>query len=109
MEISLEDREKYISECCQVLFQQASVKDVVVINSAGNPVSSTLAPDVSIVHAGRVEEFIGKCNAALYAIDGTELDEVRIRTKKHEIYILPDQYGLTFVVTQTPLVETHLD
>lgn len=107
MEISLEEREKYISECCQTLFQQESVKDVVVINRAGNPVSSTLDPDVSIVHAGRVDEFIEKCNAALKLIDGTELDEVRIRTKKHELYILPDQYGLTFVVTQTPLVESH--
>lgn len=109
MEISLEDREKYINECCQVLYTQESVKDIVVINSVGNPVSSTLAADVSIVHAGRIVEFIGKCNAAIHAIDGTELDEVRIRTKKHEMYILPDEYGLTFVVTQTPLVETHAD
>lgn len=107
MEISLEDREKYISECCQLLFQQESVKDIVVINQAGNPVSSTLDPEVSIIHAGLVDEFIGKCNVALKTIDGTDLDEVRIKTKKHEIYILPDQYGLTFVVTQTPLVETH--
>lgn len=107
MEISLEDREKYISQCLELLFEQKSVKDIVVINRGGNPVSSTLDPEVSLIHAGLVDEFVGKCNAALSAIDGTELDEVRIKTKKHEIYILPDQYGLTFVVTQTPLVETH--
>lgn len=108
-DITFEDREKYITTCCEILLKQENVEDVVVINRLGNPVRSTLDPDVSLKYGGLVDELIKKCAAAVKAIDDSELDEIRVKTKKHELYILPDQYELTFAVTQTPLIEIHPD
>lgn len=106
---ALLERDKYIDMCVDLFLKQQNVQDVLVINEIGNPLRSTMDDDVSVKYAGMIDQLIGKSEAVVKEIDDTELEEIRIMTKKLEIFILPDQYRVSFVVSQVPIEENHPD
>lgn len=106
---ALLERDKYIDMCVDLFLKQPNVQDVLVINEIGNPLRSTMDDDVSVKYAGMIDQLIGKSEAVVKEIDDTELEEIRIMTKKCEIFILPDQYRVSFVVSQVPIEENHPD
>lgn len=75
--------------------------------STGNPVKSTMDPDVSVKYGGMIDELVVKSCAAVKAIDDTTVEEIRIKTTNNEVYILPDKFDLTFVIHQAPIEEEH--
>lgn len=101
------ERDKYIDMCVDLFLKQENVQDVLVINEIGNPLRSTMDDDVSIKYGGMIDQLIGKSTAVVKEIDDTELEEIRIMTKKYEIFVLPDQYQVRFVVSQVPIEEKH--
>lgn len=108
---ALIERDKYIDMCVDLFLKQQNVQDVLVINEIGNPLRSTMDEDVTVKYCGMIDQLIGKSVAVVKEIDGdgTELEEIRIMTKKYEIFVLPDQYQVSFVVSQVPIEEKHPD
>lgn len=106
---AFEERDKYIDLCVDLFLKQPNVQDVLVINDIGNPLRSTMDADISVKYGGMVDQLIGRSVAVVKEIDDSELEQIRIMTKKYEIFILPDQYQVSFVVNQTPIDENHPD
>lgn len=104
-----EERNRYIDLCVDLFLKQENVQDVLAINEIGNPIRSTMDPDVSIKYGGMIDQLIGKSLAVVKALDDTDLEQIRIITKKHEVFILPDLYNISFVVSQAPIEEEHLE
>mmetsp|Transcript_45881 Transcript_45881/g.52928 ORF Transcript_45881/g.52928 Transcript_45881/m.52928 type:complete len:99 (-) Transcript_45881:1327-1623(-) len=78
------------------------VKGIIVVDSEGMPIRSTLNPTETQKYAAALSELTLKARNTVRDLDTTnELTFLRIRSKKHEIMVAPDK-GYILIVIQVP-------
>lgn len=95
-----------VEETFKRLQSHKGVIGVIIINSDGIAIRSTLENDLTVQYAALMSQFTVKARAVVRNMDpDNDLKFVRIRSKKHEIMIAPEfektrEYYL--VVVQDP-------
>jgi len=91
-----------VEESFKRLLSHKGVLGLVVINSDGIPIKSTLDNALSVQYAGHMQLLVDKARTMIKDFDSNnDLSFIRLRTKKHELLIAPDkEYAL--IVIQTP-------
>jgi dynein light chain roadblock-type len=95
-----------VEETFKRLQSHKGVLGVIIINSDGIAIRSTLDNDLTVQYAALMSQFTVKARAVVKNMDpDNDLKFVRIRSKKHEIMIAPEfektrEYYL--VVVQDP-------
>ncbi|KAH8280228.1 hypothetical protein KR018_000362, partial [Drosophila ironensis] len=91
---------RYVEEAFAQIKARRNVRDIVILNDAGNPVKSTLAQDEAVQVAGLFQAIRGKFERGMSKIDPTdELLMLRVRTKTNEVLLVPDS-KITVLVVQ---------
>jgi len=92
-----------VEESMKRLLSHKGVIGLVVINSDGIPIKSTLDNALSIEYAGQIQLLVEKARSMIKDMDSTnDLTFVRLRSKKHEVLVAPDkEYAL--IVIQNPV------
>ncbi|KAJ0068506.1 hypothetical protein NL108_008889 [Boleophthalmus pectinirostris] len=101
--------------CKAVLFSQAEVEEtlkriqsqkgvqgIVIANSEGIPIKSTLDNTSTVQYAGLIHQLLLKARSTVRDIDPqNDLTFLRVRSKKNEIMIAPDK-DYFLIVIQNP-------
>lgn len=91
-----------IEETLKRIQSHRGVAGVVVINSEGIPIKTTLDNQTTVQYAGLVSQLVDKAKSVVREIDATnDLTFLRLRSKKNEIMIAPDKQ-FVLIVIQTP-------
>ncbi|KAI3387444.1 hypothetical protein SNEBB_004350 [Seison nebaliae] len=76
---------------------------VVIANSEGVPIRTTLDNSSAVQHAALLQRLTSKARSAIRELDPqNDLCFIRLRSKKHEIVIAPDK-DYMLIVLQTPI------
>eukprot|EP00158_Paraphelidium_tribonemae_P000355 Partr_v1_DN21763_c0_g1_i1_m7619 putative Dynein, light chain len=92
-----------VEETLKRLQSHKGVQGIIIVNHDGIPIRSTLADQaLTTQYAALISQLAGKTRLAVRELDSSnDLSFLRVRTKKHEIMIAPDQDYLLIVI-QTP-------
>lgn len=84
----------------ELIKERKNVRDVVILNDAGNPVKSTMDRDDAVQFSGLFQAIRGRLERGMAKIDPTdELLMLRVRTKTNEVLLVPDS-KITVLVLQ---------
>ncbi|XP_074868069.1 dynein light chain roadblock-type 1 [Carettochelys insculpta] len=91
-----------VEETLKRIQSQKGVQGIIVVNSEGIPIKSTLDNSTTVQYAGLMHSFIMKARSTVRDIDPqNDLTFLRIRSKKNEIMIAPDK-DYFLIVIQNP-------
>ena len=94
-----------VEETLKRINSHKGVQGIVIVNTEGIPIRSTLEPAEATRHAALLMMLSMKARAAVRELDGmNDLTFLRIRTKKHEILVAPEK-DFTLIVVQNPFSE----
>ena len=97
-----------IEETLNRIKTHKGVVGVVIVNSDGIPIRSTLDQKTTLQYSAIISQLTGKARSAIRDLDPqNDLTFLRIRSQKHEILISPDK-DYTLVVIQDPSAEQQL-
>ncbi|KAI8353626.1 hypothetical protein EDC96DRAFT_609916 [Choanephora cucurbitarum] len=92
-----------VDETLKRISGKKGVKAVVIINNEGQTIRSTLDKDLSKKYGQLISGLVQQARTMVTTLDDqNDLTFLRIRTKKHEIMVAPDQDYL-LVVVQNPV------
>uniref|UniRef100_A0AAX7VCR2 Dynein light chain roadblock n=1 Tax=Astatotilapia calliptera TaxID=8154 RepID=A0AAX7VCR2_ASTCA len=78
------------------------VQGIIVANSEGIPIKSTLDNSSTVQYAGLIHQLVMKARSTIRDIDPqNDLTFMRVRSKKNEIMIAPDK-DFFLIVIQNP-------
>ena len=81
------------------------VEGILIVNSEGQILKSTLTPEQSAEHAALLSQLASKARSIVRTLDSSnDLSFLRIRSKKNEILVAPDKDFLLIVI-QNPHAE----
>nr|XP_043880226.1 dynein light chain roadblock-type 1 [Solea senegalensis] len=81
---------------------QKGVQGIIVVNSEGIPIKSTLDNSTTVQYAGLIHQLVTKARSTVRDLDPqNDLTFLRIRSKKNEIMIAPDK-DYFLIVIQNP-------
>uniref|UniRef100_A0A669DWM8 Dynein light chain roadblock n=2 Tax=Oreochromis TaxID=8139 RepID=A0A669DWM8_ORENI len=81
---------------------QKGVQGIIVANSEGIPIKSTLDNSSTVQYAGLIHQLVMKARSTIRDIDPqNDLTFMRVRSKKNEIMIAPDK-DFFLIVIQNP-------
>uniref|UniRef100_A0A8C3MFG0 Uncharacterized protein n=1 Tax=Geospiza parvula TaxID=87175 RepID=A0A8C3MFG0_GEOPR len=79
-----------VEETLKRIQSQKGVQGIIVVNSEGIPIKSTIDNSTTIQYAGLMHSFIMKARSTVRDIDPqNDLTFLRIRSKKNEIMVAP--------------------
>ncbi|KAI8373057.1 uncharacterized protein BYT42DRAFT_579045 [Radiomyces spectabilis] len=88
-----------IDETLKRLSGRKGVKGVVILNGEGQAIRSTLDQDLTKQYGQLISKLVQQAQSTVTQLDDqNELTFLRVRTKKHEIMIAPDNEYLLIVV-----------
>eukprot|EP01114_Cavostelium_apophysatum_P012500 TRINITY_DN2809_c0_g1_i1.p1 TRINITY_DN2809_c0_g1~~TRINITY_DN2809_c0_g1_i1.p1 ORF type:complete len:103 (-),score=13.82 TRINITY_DN2809_c0_g1_i1:13-321(-) len=88
-----------IEETIKRIQSHRGVLGVVVVNSAGVPIRTTLDNELTAKYSGLLTQLSAKARSVVRELDTTnDLTFLRIRSKKHEIMVAPDKDYLLIVI-----------
>ncbi|XP_072206248.1 dynein light chain roadblock-type 1 [Excalfactoria chinensis] len=91
-----------VEETLKRIQSQKGVQGIIVVNSEGIPIKSTMDNTTTIQYAGLMHSFIMKARSTVRDIDPqNDLTFLRIRSKKNEIMVAPDK-DYFLIVIQNP-------
>ncbi|XP_045193597.2 dynein light chain roadblock-type 2 isoform X2 [Mercenaria mercenaria] len=91
-----------VEETIKRITGHKGVIGVIVVNSEGIPIRTTLDNSTTVQYAGLIHHLTSKARSTVRDIDPqNDLTFLRIRSKKHEIMIAPDKEYLLIVI-QSP-------
>ncbi|XP_064467214.1 dynein light chain roadblock-type 2-like [Ornithodoros turicata] len=91
-----------VEETLQRLKAQKGVVGVIVANSAGAPIKTTLDNATTTQYASLISQLTEKTRTTVRDLDpSNDLTFLRIRTKKHEVMVSSDK-GYLLIVLQNP-------
>ncbi|XP_050773448.1 dynein light chain roadblock-type 1 isoform X1 [Gopherus flavomarginatus] len=91
-----------VEETLKRIQSQKGVQGIIVVNSEGIPIKSTVDNSTTVQYAGLMHSFIMKARSTVRDIDPqNDLTFLRIRSKKNEIMIAPDK-DYFLIVIQNP-------
>ncbi|XP_058487596.1 dynein light chain roadblock-type 1 [Solea solea] len=81
---------------------QKGVQGIIVVNSEGIPIKSTLDNSTTVQYSGLIHQLVTKARSTVRDLDPqNDLTFLRIRSKKNEIMIAPDK-DYFLIVIQNP-------
>lgn len=81
------------------------VQGIIVMNSDGIPIRTTLAQSKTALYVGLIHSFVAKTKSAIKEIDHqNDLSFIRLRSRNDEILISPDK-EFTMIVIQRPAIQ----
>ncbi|KAH8279463.1 hypothetical protein KR026_010425, partial [Drosophila bipectinata] len=90
----------YVEKAFELIKERKNVRDIVILNDAGNPVKSTMDRDDAVQFSGLFQSIRGRLERGMAKIDPTdELLMLRVRTKTNEVLLVPDS-KITVLVLQ---------
>ncbi|KAI8987729.1 hypothetical protein BDF20DRAFT_904692 [Mycotypha africana] len=88
-----------VDETLKRISNKKGVKGVVILNSEGQSIRSTLDRDLAKQYGQLISKLVEQAKTTVLALDEqNELTFLRVRTKKHEIMIAPDHEYLLIVI-----------
>ncbi|KAH8373047.1 hypothetical protein KR009_011027, partial [Drosophila setifemur] len=91
---------RYVEEAFKQVKARKNVRDVVILNDAGNPVRTTMDRDDAVHFSGHFQAIRGRLERGMSKIDPKdELLMLRVRTKTNEVLLVPDS-KITVLVVQ---------
>ena len=88
-----------VEETIKRLQSHKGVKGVLIMNTDGIPIRSSLSTEDTENYAALVSQLAVKASGVVRTLDDTdEMAFLRIRSKKHEIMIAPDKEYILLVV-----------
>ncbi|KAL6112280.1 dynein light chain roadblock-type 1 [Pungitius pungitius] len=91
-----------VEETLKRIQSQNGVQGVIIINSEGIPIKTTLDNASTVQYAGLIHQLVMKARSTVRGIDPqNDLTFLRIRSKKNEIMIAPDK-DYFLIVIQNP-------
>ncbi|XP_034021806.1 dynein light chain roadblock-type 1 [Thalassophryne amazonica] len=91
-----------VEETLKRIQSQKGVQGIIIINSEGIPIKSSLDTSTTVQYASLLQQLVMKARSTLRDIDPqNDLTFLRIRSKKNEIMIAPDK-DFFMIVIQNP-------
>ncbi|KAF8783110.1 Dynein light chain roadblock-type 2 like protein [Argiope bruennichi] len=88
-----------IDETFKRIQSHKGVMGIIVLNTDGIPIKSTMDNNSTIEYAGLITHLLDKARQTVKELDNTnELTFLRVRSKKNEILIAPDKEYMMIVV-----------
>uniref|UniRef100_A0A3B3ZHJ2 Dynein light chain roadblock n=1 Tax=Periophthalmus magnuspinnatus TaxID=409849 RepID=A0A3B3ZHJ2_9GOBI len=92
----------HLEETLKRIQSQKGVQGIVIVNSEGIPIKSTLDNSSTVQYAGLIHQLVLKARSTVRDIDPqNDLTFLRVRSKKNEIMIAPDK-DYFLIVIQNP-------
>mmetsp|Transcript_24578 Transcript_24578/g.36070 ORF Transcript_24578/g.36070 Transcript_24578/m.36070 type:complete len:99 (+) Transcript_24578:96-392(+) len=94
-----------VEETIRRLKSHRGVEGILIVNSEGQILKSTLTAEESAEHAALLSQLASKARSIVRTLDASnDLSFLRIRSKKNEILVAPDKDFLLIVI-QNPHAE----
>ncbi|XP_060088961.1 dynein light chain roadblock-type 1 [Heteronotia binoei] len=91
-----------VEETLKRIQSQKGVQGIIIVNSEGIPIKSTMDNSTTVQYAGLMHSLIMKARGTVRDIDPqNDLTFLRIRSKKNEIMVAPDK-DYFLIVVQNP-------
>ncbi|XP_033991719.1 dynein light chain roadblock-type 1 [Trematomus bernacchii] len=91
-----------VEETLKRIQTQKGVQGIIIVNSEGIPVKTTLDNASTVQYAGLIHQLVMKARSTVRDIDPqNDLTFLRIRSKKNEIMVAPDK-DYFLIVIQNP-------
>uniref|UniRef100_A0A8C4H8A9 Dynein light chain roadblock n=1 Tax=Dicentrarchus labrax TaxID=13489 RepID=A0A8C4H8A9_DICLA len=91
-----------IEETLKRIQSQKGVQGIIIVNSEGIPIKTTLDNSSTVQYAGLIHQLVMKARSTVRDIDPqNDLTFLRVRSKKNEIMIAPDK-DYFLIVIQNP-------
>ncbi|XP_039179684.1 dynein light chain roadblock-type 1 isoform X1 [Crotalus tigris] len=91
-----------VEETLKRIQSQKGVQGIIIVNSEGIPIKSTMDNSSTVQYAGLMHNLIMKARGTVRDIDPqNDLTFLRIRSKKNEIMVAPDK-DYFLIVIQSP-------
>ncbi|XP_077459477.1 dynein light chain roadblock-type 1 [Stigmatopora argus] len=91
-----------VEETLKRILGQKGVQGLIIVNSDGIPIRSTLDNASTVHYAGLIHQLVMKARSTIRDIDPlNDLTFLRLRSKKNEIMIAPDK-DYFMIVIQNP-------
>jgi len=88
-----------VEETIKRIQSHKGVVGIIVVNSEGIPIRTTLDNSTTVQYAGLIHQLTIKARGVVRDIDPqNDLTFLRLRSKKHEIMIAPDKEYLLIVI-----------
>ncbi|PWA33446.1 hypothetical protein CCH79_00019915 [Gambusia affinis] len=96
------DFQAEVEETLKRIQSQKGVQGIIIVNSEGIPVKSTLDNQSTVQYSALIHQLVMKARSTLRDIDPqNDLTFLRVRSKKNEIMIAPDK-DYFLIVIQNP-------
>ncbi|KAM9444461.1 dynein light chain roadblock-type 1 [Clarias gariepinus] len=91
-----------VEETLKRIQTQKGVQGIIIVNSEGIPIKTTLDNSSTVQYAGLLHQLVMKARSTVRDIDPqNDLTFLRVRSKKNEIMIAPDK-DYFLIVIQNP-------
>uniref|UniRef100_A0A3Q1I356 Dynein light chain roadblock n=1 Tax=Anabas testudineus TaxID=64144 RepID=A0A3Q1I356_ANATE len=91
-----------VEETLKRIQSQQGVQGIIIVNSEGIPIKTTLDNSSTVQYAGLIHQLVMKARSTVRDIDPqNDLTFLRVRSKKNEIMIAPDK-DYFLIVIQNP-------
>ncbi|XP_068170780.1 dynein light chain roadblock-type 1 [Antennarius striatus] len=91
-----------VEETLKRIQSQKGVQGVIIVNSEGIPIKSTLDNGSTVQYAGLIHQLVMKARSTVRDLDPqNDLTFLRVRSKKNEIMIAPDK-DYFLIIIQNP-------
>uniref|UniRef100_A0A8D2ZXG7 Roadblock/LAMTOR2 domain-containing protein n=1 Tax=Scophthalmus maximus TaxID=52904 RepID=A0A8D2ZXG7_SCOMX len=85
-----------VEETLKRIQSQKGVQGIIIVNSEGIPVKTTLDNSSTVHYAGLIHQLVMKARSTVRDIDPqNDLTFLRVRSKKNEIMIAPGGWGFS--------------
>uniref|UniRef100_A0AAQ6IHB1 Dynein light chain roadblock n=1 Tax=Anabas testudineus TaxID=64144 RepID=A0AAQ6IHB1_ANATE len=83
-----------VEETLKRIQSQQGVQGIIIVNSEGIPIKTTLDNSSTVQYAGLIHQLVMKARSTVRDIDPqNDLTFLRVRSKKNEIMIAPGEEG----------------
>ncbi|KAM4030391.1 dynein light chain roadblock-type 1 isoform 1-T1 [Anomaloglossus baeobatrachus] len=90
-----------VEETLKRIQSQKGVQGIIIVNSEGIPIKSTMDNATTAQYAGLMHQLVMKARSSVRDIDPqNDLTFLRVRSKKNEIMIAPDKDYILVVIQQ---------
>lgn len=91
-----------VEETLKRIQGQKGVQGIIIVNSEGIPIKTTLDNPSTVQYAGLIHQLVMKARSTVRDIDPqNDLTFLRVRSKKNEVMIAPDK-DYILIVIQNP-------
>uniref|UniRef100_A0A3Q3KHW8 Dynein light chain roadblock n=1 Tax=Monopterus albus TaxID=43700 RepID=A0A3Q3KHW8_MONAL len=91
-----------VEETLKRIQGQKGVQGIIIVNSEGIPIKTTLDNSSTVQYAGLIHQLVMKARSTIRDMDPqNDLTFLRVRSKKNEIMIAPDK-DYFLIVIQNP-------